>query len=305
VDWANDWSIFTEPFDKNLVYQFHYYCWDTPAKLKGIQRYLDCRERFNAPIWVGETGERDNAIYWATTEYFEANNIGWSFWPWKKMDTENTPYSINRPQGWDAVIAYSRGEAKPPRDVAQKAFDELLVNIRLANCRYHAEVVNAMLHRAPARIQGENYGHGGPDISYSVKNKTGRSKFYRLDEPVPVSVREAQRPRSDQYITLTESEWTAYKINSDTARRCEVTLRARAENVPAEAWLSSGDRALEVKITQTNWTDIKPGSIQLNRGVNQLKWMVKRGTVELDWFDIGVAEKTQEPAGLGPATTTH
>ena len=30
VDWANDWSIFTKPFDKNLVYQFHYYCWDSP-----------------------------------------------------------------------------------------------------------------------------------------------------------------------------------------------------------------------------------------------------------------------------------
>src|SRR6185369_16733231 len=28
VDWANDWSIFTGPFDANLVYQFHYYCWD-------------------------------------------------------------------------------------------------------------------------------------------------------------------------------------------------------------------------------------------------------------------------------------
>jgi endoglucanase len=75
MDWANDWSMFTRPFDKNLVYQFHYYCWDNPAALKSIARYLDYRKRFNAPVWVGETGERDNTIYWATTEYFEANNM--------------------------------------------------------------------------------------------------------------------------------------------------------------------------------------------------------------------------------------
>ena len=67
ADWANDWSVFSAPFDNNLVYQFHYYCWDHPAALKSIQKYLDYRARFNAPVWVGETGERDNAIYWATT----------------------------------------------------------------------------------------------------------------------------------------------------------------------------------------------------------------------------------------------
>ena len=62
-----------------------------------------------APIFAGETGEADNLIYWGTTDFFEANNVGWSFWPWKKMQTANTPYSVNQPEGWDAIIAYSRG----------------------------------------------------------------------------------------------------------------------------------------------------------------------------------------------------
>src|SRR5262249_30748360 len=123
MDWANDWSIFTRRFDTNLVYQFHYYCWDNPARLKGIGNYLRYRDRLNAPVWVGETGERDNTIYWATTEYFEANNIGWSFWPWKKMDARNAPCSIFRPKNWEAVAAYSRGGAKPAREVAKEAFD--------------------------------------------------------------------------------------------------------------------------------------------------------------------------------------
>jgi endoglucanase len=83
ADWANDWSVFSMPFDDNLFYQFHYYCWNRPTNLNSIERFLARREELNAPVWVAETGEKDNTIYWGTTQYFEAHNIGWSFWPWK------------------------------------------------------------------------------------------------------------------------------------------------------------------------------------------------------------------------------
>jgi hypothetical protein len=286
VDWANDWSIFTKPFDSNLVYQFHYYCWDEPARLKGIDQYLAHRTRLNAPVWVGETGERDNTIYWATMEYFEANNIGWSFWPWKKMDTVNTPYSISRPPDWDVVAAYSRGGPKPAATVAQKAFDALLANIRLENCVYFEGVVNAMLRRIPGRIEGENFGQEGFGVSFSVNQQTNRSKFYRTDEPVTIKVGEAKRPKTDQFIVLSGGEWTAYKINNEVARECVVTLRVRAETGPAEAELRVNDLKLDVPVTGTAWTEIRTKAAPFNRGSNQLKWTVKRGTVELDWIDV-------------------
>src|SRR4029077_21082309 len=100
ADWANNWSVFSRRFDENLVFQFHYYCWDRPTQLKGITQYLDHRQRLGAPVWVGETGEKDDAIYWGTTDYFETCNIGWSFWPWKKLEARNAPYSIKAPEGW-------------------------------------------------------------------------------------------------------------------------------------------------------------------------------------------------------------
>lgn len=302
VDWANDWSIFTQPFDANLVYQFHYYCWDTPVKLKGVDRYLDYRKRFNAPIWVGETGERDNTIYWGTTEYFEANNIGWSFWPWKKMDTANTPYSINRPQHWAAVAAYSRGGAKPDRKIAEQAFAELLVNIRLEKCVYHAGVVNAMLRRVPARIEGENFGHEGSDASYRVNSKARRSKFYRTEDPVPVQVRETQRPRTDQFILLSTNEWTVYKIESNSPRLCAITLRVCAVESPAAAQLQINDRSVDVTVSEKSWAEVKLDAMPFNRGVNQLKWTVKRGSVGLDWLDVKPAAGEQPDHNNGSPT---
>ena len=44
-DWANNWSVFSSRFDDNLVYQFHYYCWDNPTELKSIHKYLTERKR--------------------------------------------------------------------------------------------------------------------------------------------------------------------------------------------------------------------------------------------------------------------
>ena len=40
ANWANDWSMFSNPFDSNLLYQFHYYCWDRPVTLKRHQPVL-------------------------------------------------------------------------------------------------------------------------------------------------------------------------------------------------------------------------------------------------------------------------
>ncbi|HQX72039.1 MAG TPA: cellulase family glycosylhydrolase, partial [Chitinophagaceae bacterium] len=35
-DWSNDWSLFDKPFDNNVFYQFHYYCWARPDNLNSI-----------------------------------------------------------------------------------------------------------------------------------------------------------------------------------------------------------------------------------------------------------------------------
>jgi len=305
ADWANDWSVFTRPFDTNLVYQFHYYCWDTPSKVKSIAQYLGYRERFNAPIWCGETGERDGAIYWATTEYFEANNIGWSFWPWKKMDSDNEPYSIRRPRDWAAVIGFSRGGVKPAKEVVKKAFDELLVNIRLDHCDYHPNVVNAMLRRAPARIEAENFGRQGLGISYAVSNGSSRSRFYRVDEPVTIMAEESQRPRSSQYITLSAAEWTAYMISSDAPKLWDITGRVRAGKLPAEGKLFINEQAFDVKITEQGWVEKKLGTVPLKAGLNNLKWMITRGTADLDWLGVELPKKQPEAARLGEAQGAH
>jgi hypothetical protein len=296
ADWANDWSVFGNRFDENLVYQFHYYCWDRPDTLKTIQPYLEYRDRLNAPVWVGETGERDNAIYWATTEYFEANNIGWAFWPWKRMDTHNSPNSIKPPAQWNAVAAYSRGGPKPSSEVAQAALTELLANIRLQNCAFYPDVVNAMLRQAPARIEGENFGQEGLNKSYFVKDARRRSKVYRPSEPVMVTSLGTNRWQSGQFITLGPTEWTAYTIRSGAPKEYRLALRAKAADAPAEAQIAVGDQVRSVTISGSAWSEIKLGVVALAQGPNRLVWRVQSGVADLDWLDLSLVETNQESA---------
>jgi hypothetical protein len=301
ADWANDWSVFTQPFDKNMVYQFHYYCWDNPTTLKSIKQYLDYRRRLNAPVWVGETGERDNAIYWATTEYFEANNIGWSFWPWKKMDTGNTPYSIKSPAQWNDVMAYSRGGEKPSKELAQKEFDELLANIRIENCVFFPDVVNAMMRRVPGRIEAENYGEEGKDKSYFVKNPDRHSKYYRLSEPVPIISTGTNRWQSGQYVTLGSTEWTSYTISSDAPKDYRVVAKAKSGSGPATVDITVGSEVQTVTISNEGWTEINVGTMALSAGTNRLKWAVKSGTADLDWIELTPEESGQRAANGVPS----
>lgn len=284
ANWANDWSVFSTPFDNNLVYQFHYYCWNNPTRLNDISQYLDARKRLGAPLWAGETGERDDAIYWATTDYFEANNIGWSFWPWKKMETKNTPYSIKTPKNWSAIMFYSRktGADKPSPAVAQKAFDELLQNIRLKNCEFFPDVVNALFHRVPGKVEAENYGHDGLNNSYFVKTNAAGADYYRKSEPVPVELVEP----SGQAIQLNAGEWTAYAVNSLKAKTYVLTVRVRAESVPAVFEISVNGNSQEIAANDNGWVEFKLKPVGLASGANQVKLAVTNGTVGIDWMDF-------------------
>jgi hypothetical protein len=288
ADWANDWSVFSKPFDENVFYQFHYYCWDRPDDLKSISEFIVGRDKLGTPIWVGETGEKDNTIYWGTTQYLEANNIGWSFWPWKKMDTRNTPYSINKPEGWDEISAYTTGRAKPSKELAQKAFDELLKNIKLENCVYFPDVVNAIFCRVPGKAEAENYGHEGLNKSYFVKDTNYKAKRYRISEPVPIEPIDIQAGRfySEQCIKLDAGEWTAYEINSGEPRDYTAVVRAQAATVPAAFTLSLNGQTKGIKITEVGWNDISLKAMKFSEGINNLKLSVSSGTIYFDWVNL-------------------
>jgi len=140
---ANDYTGLTPPWDNNMVYSFHKY-WNATT-VETIQKYLDMREQFNVPFWMGESGENNNEWFRAAVNLFETNNIGWSWWTIKKIGAENSLMTISKPAGYQKIIDFWSGKAsKPSVEDAKKTLMELAENVKFENCNVNNDVLDAL-----------------------------------------------------------------------------------------------------------------------------------------------------------------
>jgi len=151
AQWDSNFKIFGPPFDDKLVYTFHKY-W-VPVKVDAIQPYLDFRTKYNVPIWMGESGENTDEWIDSFRKLLETNDIGWCFWPYKKLDATSCIVSIKRPEDWDAIIAFADGprttfeevrKHRPPKEKVEKALSDYLEQIKFANCRVNQGYLKAL-----------------------------------------------------------------------------------------------------------------------------------------------------------------
>jgi len=140
---ANDYTGLTPPWDKNMVYSFHKY-WN-PTTVETIQQYLDMREKFDVPLWMGESGENNNEWFRAAVNLFENNNIGWSWWTIKKIGSESSLMTIPKPAGYQKIVEYWTGKgAKPTVEEATATFMELAENVKFEKCKINYGVLEAL-----------------------------------------------------------------------------------------------------------------------------------------------------------------
>ncbi len=142
--WASDFSIFKAPLDGELVYSFHKY-WNATDEAS-IRPYLTYSERWNVPLWLGETGENDNQWYREALDLVKRHEIGWCFWPWKKVWTDNCPLSVEPPAGtWSRITDYFDDKGpRPTPDEAASAVRAMLQSAQVARCRRNEEVIRIL-----------------------------------------------------------------------------------------------------------------------------------------------------------------
>ena len=140
---ANDYTGLTPPWDKNIVYSFHKY-WN-PTTIETIQKYLDMREKYNVPLWMGESGENTNEWFRDAVKLFENNNIGWSWWTIKKIGSESSLMTISKPAGYQKIVDFWTGKGpKPTVEEAKATFMDLAEKVKFENCKINNGVLNAL-----------------------------------------------------------------------------------------------------------------------------------------------------------------
>jgi endoglucanase len=151
AQWDNNFKVFGQPFDNKLAYTFHKYWME--VNQEAIQEYVSFRDKYNVPIWMGESGENTDEWIASYKTLLERNEIGWCFWPYKKIDGTSCITSINRPADWDVIVAFAENprttfeEVRKNRPSAEKikhALSSYLENMKVSNCRINQGYLKAL-----------------------------------------------------------------------------------------------------------------------------------------------------------------
>jgi aryl-phospho-beta-D-glucosidase BglC (GH1 family) len=152
AQWNSNFRVFKDSkFDDKLMYTCHRYWCDTLQS--NIQDFVNFRDSVNLPLYMGETGENTHQWIAAWTRLLVQNNIGWHYWPYKKMVPQSCMLTIPAPENWDLVVEYTKAdrssfakirEARPEQELVKKAMLGLLENMKYVNCTKNDEYIKAM-----------------------------------------------------------------------------------------------------------------------------------------------------------------
>jgi len=150
AEWATKFEALGTDWDPQLALAFHRY-WADPQE---IGPYLELRKVRGVPLLMSESGENDEKWLRAFRTRLEKDEVGWFFWPYKKMKTLSCVAVIAKPAHWDAVVAWidalgmegeARRKLRPSREQARAAFRGLLENVKVEHCSVQSGFLDALL----------------------------------------------------------------------------------------------------------------------------------------------------------------
>ena len=169
--WGQNYGIFHSwDYDSKLMFTCHrYHSATTPD---GIQDFLDYRNKFQRPFYMGETGLEPDPWIADFLKMLEEQNIGWTLWPYKKMgrkvpvgtqpDNPWASYSrwsttsmlnIPTPSAWERLVEYTAADratyeqmrdSRPDQDTVRVALTEYIENLKFRNCEINRSYIEAM-----------------------------------------------------------------------------------------------------------------------------------------------------------------
>lgn len=336
--WGGNYAGLPALWDDKLVISYHKY-WNANDQ-GSIQGMLNMRANRNVPIWLGETGENSNTWFTEAIALFESNDIGWAWWPLKKLGFNN-PLEVPRNPGYQQILNYWHGSGpQPSEDAAYAALMQLADDLRLENNLYHPDVVDAMIrqphsdeaipyhpHHISAgdttTIFATDFDLGRHEVAYGdneVQNTSGGSGgpawnqgyTYRNDG---VDI----EPCEDTLLTngynvgwIETDEWLQYTVEVETAGLYQLNIRGAAVGVTGKISLLANGIPVTPVVPMPftggyqNWETTTVAQVPLDSGRNVLRLAVETGGFNLNYLSFsGPLEAGEAQPVLLKAQGTH
>ena len=307
--WGNNYAGILPQWDNNMVLSFHKY-WNNNTT-GDIKSHLALREKYNIPIWLGESGENSNLWFTDAIELVESHGIGWAWWPLKKLGFNN-PLEVKPNAGYLALVDYWNGKAeKPSAKAAKKALLQLASqDIRFENNQFHPEVIDAMFRQPYSKlnlpfkthritksggtIAAVDYDMGRSGIAYFDKDSANyhisagsermpwnRGTTYR-NEGVDIEFDSAKKAHFINHIET--GEWTEYTLEADQAGVYELSAEVNAAVATGRIGVSVNNEllAVDAAVAQSEkWQQMTLVNVKLLQGANKIRIYAKVGGYNL------------------------
>jgi hypothetical protein len=319
--WGNNYNNMLPLFDDNMAISFHKY-WNYTDQ-NSIQKFLDYRDKYNIPVWMGESGENSNSWFTDAIQLLERNKIGWAWWPLKKMGINN-PLQIRSNTAWENIINFWKGKAqKPSRQEVLNALMQLTADTRITNNIERRDVVDAMDRQLTSSatipfkenilqqntiLFATNYDLGKLNSAYydkdsgnywvSTSNHTdwNRGWLYRNDG-VDISKCTDSISNGYQVSWIEDGEWLRFSVFVAQDGNYTTSFRYASKENNGTIQLMINDKIVSaVQLPSTGKQNIYKSSasvtIKLNKGWNSLKLIMAKGGFDLNYFQLNYQNST-------------
>lgn len=313
---ANDFTGLTPPWDDNMVYSFHKY-WNY-NDVGSIQWMLNLRNNFNIPIWLGESGENSNVWFTDCIRLMESQGIGWAWWPLKKIGSVTGPLSVPKTSGYQVLLNYWSGQGpQPTAEFAKNALMEVAENLKIENCEFQKDVIDAMfrqissdepkpfvMHDTPGTIFSVNFDLGHHNTAYFDKTEAdyhsntntytawNTGSKYRNDG---VDIEVCSDPMLSNGFDvgwIEDGEWLQYSLNiSDTAvYDLQTRVSSNNSNFAFHFELDGVDVCPSQNFSSTggwqSWQTKVFSDLILDQGTNCLRFKADVGGFNFNYFTL-------------------
>ena len=287
-----------------MVYSFHKY-WNYNDQ-ESVDWVLSISQQYDVPLWMGEGGENSNVWYHDAIKLLEDNDIGWSFWPMKRIETIVGQYSILFTDGYKAVLNYWKGQGPQPTvDEAYAAMMELADNSNSIHCLYRKDVHDAQIRQTntdetipfnqqtiPGIVYMPDYDLGTlnhayydvDNVSYSMSTgnfEAWNSGWNYRNDGVDIEPNNDPVNSNGYHIGfVSKDEWTKYTVQILEAGAYTAKARVASQVSGGMFHLALDDE--DITQTQTvsatsgwtDFTDLEIPDVLLNEGEHKLSFWI-------------------------------
>jgi len=103
-------------------------------------------------MYMGEIGHNTDEWQAEFVRTMKANNIGYTFWPYKKIN-DSCWVGFDAPENWDIVVNFSESERgnyfairenRPDQEAAFKAMMDLVEKVKFENCHIESSYIASL-----------------------------------------------------------------------------------------------------------------------------------------------------------------